>query len=440
MKNGRNLLVGFLLLCAVALGISACGSDSDGGGDGGTSADRGELSGTIEIWDTEYEGLPDYTKAIDQIDAEFEKLHPGVTVDRIAQPFEGFEALARAAFTAGEGPDMMMLQDGTAGVLSFEKGLEPMNDLFNQEQQEELTQWSSATPGFTEDSDRDRYGVPIGLVGHVFYYNKDLFEKAGLPREFEPESWEEVREAGEKLKAAGIQPFVGGNKEGLENAWWLAVGLQTEATAEQRAEILEEKIPYTDQVFVDGYGPEFEMQEAGLYSANRYTTELLNGSAEFAAGKGAMILGFWNAVLFWGEYNPELGEENVGTFLTPGADTVLTAAAFVGSVPKFAKNKDAAVALLEYETSKEGMEILVEVGGWMPNRADVDLADDAPVQAKELLQISQERETESSPAIAFAGAVQYGPMATEINQALQGRISLEDALDAMQETAEKSSP
>jgi multiple sugar transport system substrate-binding protein len=46
-----------------------------------------------------------------------------------------------------------------------------------------------------------RYGVPSGTDGRVLYYNKDLFQKAGLPQRWQPRSWGDVLSTARKLKA-----------------------------------------------------------------------------------------------------------------------------------------------------------------------------------------------------------------------------------------------
>jgi multiple sugar transport system substrate-binding protein len=49
-----------------------------------------------------------------------------------------------------------------------------------------------------------RYGVPAGTDGRVLFYNKSLFNRAGLPTTWQPTSWDDVTAAGQKLKAAGV--------------------------------------------------------------------------------------------------------------------------------------------------------------------------------------------------------------------------------------------
>jgi ABC-type glycerol-3-phosphate transport system substrate-binding protein len=294
------------------------------------------------------------------------------------------------------------------------------------------------TPGFTTKG--DHYGVPILSTGYVFYYNKKLFQEAGLPREFEPKTWGELREAGEKLKAAGIQPFTGGDKEGYENGWWFVAGWQTENTAQEATELSEGELSFTDPRVAKAFGPEFMMQEAGLYPEDRFSTPLIpDGLASFAEGEGAaMLLGLRGVTGFYGEFNPKLGEKNVGMFLPPGSKYLGTDSEWVWSIPTFAKNKDAAWAFIEFMASKKSIGKFVATGSFLPNRKDVSLPSTASEQAKQL--VAWESEFELFPNGFIPAQVNFGPLTTEVNQALQGRTSLEAAQEAMQETAEKAAP
>lgn len=435
MRTRPKLVMTLLLGCLLMLGIVACGGGGDSSGSSGGSS---EIKGTVTVWDFEYESFPGYTKAVNQLNAEFEKKYPGVTVNWEGQPYESYEASYRAAFAAHEGPDVMSMQPGEAGVLSFAPGLEVINEHISSDLQEHMTQWQSVTPGLKREG--DRYGIPIGLQGWVFYYNKKMFAEAGLPTDFQPKTWAEVREAGEALKKAGFQPFTGGNKEGLENSFWFSVGFQSLNTEEQTTELAEGNLSYTDPIVEKAFGPLIEMVEAGLYSPAFFTTPWVpDGYATFAEGKGAMILGFWQQVGYWGEFNPALGEKNVGMFLPPGKAPVGTAGAFSLAVPKFAKNKDAAWALLEFYGSKHANEVLYNVGGSLPARNDVPLPATAPSQAVELVEASDKLKSVVQPIAAVKSSIAFGTLPTEINEVLQGRTSLQDALGAIQEASERSS-
>ena len=52
------------------------------------------------------------------------------------------------------------------------------------------------------------YGIPSGTDGRVLYFNKKLFAKAGLPTDWQPKSWQDILDAGTKLKSLpGVDPI-----------------------------------------------------------------------------------------------------------------------------------------------------------------------------------------------------------------------------------------
>lgn len=428
------------LLCGLLFCVSACGG---GGGDGGNESDSAsgkpakpsEVSGKITVWDIFYKTFPEYTNAVKPLDEAFEKKYPNVSVEHVAQGLENYPALVQAAFTAHEGPDVMMMAPSYQGVLLYQEGLEELNDLITPEMQEQLKGWYTMTPGFEEEG--PHFGVPIGETDFIFYYNKELFKKAGLPTNFEPKTWDEVREAGEKLKAAGIQPFTGGDKEGYEDQFWWFTGWPTVNTKQQAVELSEGKLPFTSEQFAKAWEPEEMMEEAGLMEKDRFSTAYFTeGYEQFSEAKGAMILGGSTTVAYWGEFIKALGEKNVGMFYSPGAKYVNMEPEYGWSIPKFAQNKEAAWAYIEFMASKPAIELLYEKGGLLPNRKDVKLPPDAPEQAKQVLKLYEEEETFNtvSQLIPVQVAEQ---LKSEAREYFQGRTSMEAMQSSLQEEFEK---
>lgn len=67
------------------------------------------------------------------------------------------------------------------------------------------------------------YWVPMQTSSLVLYYRKDIFEEAGLTRDWKPKSWEDVISAAEQIKneLSGVTPilFVGGEAGGAYTTW-----------------------------------------------------------------------------------------------------------------------------------------------------------------------------------------------------------------------------
>ncbi|HEU4701115.1 MAG TPA: extracellular solute-binding protein, partial [Conexibacter sp.] len=427
MRSGVKTILVSLVAALLVTGLVACG----GGGEATSSGDNGDapkIGGTITIWDRTYRAFPAYTSAIDQIDRAFEALHPGVKVNHVAQPAATFEQVLQAAFTAREGPDIVRLAPG-ASVVQWSKGLERLDDRISDEMRENLSGWNTTGPGYS--GERDIYGVPYGVIGDVFYYNKKLFRRAGLPTDFQPQTWEEVKEAGEKLKAAGIQPFADGNKEGYANGWWLNVGWQTANTADDLQALANGETSFTSDAVAAAYAPHIMMQEAGLFEDDRFTTPLQpDGVARFGEGDVGMFLGKWALTAYYVDYNAKLGEENVGIFFPPGSNYISVNPNGVLSITNFSENQDTAWAYLEFISEARNAQTLYEVGGVLPNHKDVEPLADAPVQERELIAAMRENETFPQAELMFPGPV-MATMYAEINEVLQGRKPLAEAQQAL---------
>lgn len=432
-KVSTVVILPLVLLLLVALG--ACGGSDDKGSDSTGDTGQAKLSGTITIWDQTYKAFPAYTEAVDELDAEFERLHPGVTVEHVAQPAEKFDELVQASFNGRQGPDIMRFRPGGQGVLRWTKGLEKLNDLVTPEMRANLSGWNTVIPGHQDEG--DIYGLPYGIIGDVFYYNKKHFKKAGLPTDFQPETWEDVRDAGLKLKAAGIQPLTDGSKDGEPNGLWLSTGWHTLNTPEQALSLAEGEMPWTDDAVVKAIGPEIMMQEAGLFDSDRFTTPWQpDGAGRFGEGKAGMTLGLWSLTAYYGQYLPTIGEDNLGVFFAPGGSYLGSTPVGVLGIPSYGKNKDAARAYLEFFASTPSAQKLYEVGGVLPNDKEVKISPNAPPQERQILETLRTHDTYPQLQLMLPGTVDKAFL-TEINEVLQGRQSLEEGLQGVQDVAEQ---
>lgn len=448
MKMRLRLFLALAMACALALAVSACGGGGGGstGGEGTTASSgsgsvdksefEGKISGTVTVWDYQMESVPALKKVSEELDAEFEQMHPGVTIKRVPQGIENYEALLQASFTSHEGPDVLMMQPGALGTIHWAKGLVELNELVPQQEQEKIIGWEMNTPGYVKEG--PRYAIPVTLNGSIFYYNKKMFKKAGLPTEFHPQTWAELREAGEKLKAAGIQPFWGGMKGGLENCFWLSSGWQTMHTVDQAIELSDGSMPWTDKAVEEAFGPVLEMQNAGLYSKEQFSSTFLEEWAAFGEEKSAIVFAKPAVAGYWGEYAEKLGEKNFGVFVPPGSKYQWYETFTNWSIPTYAKNKPAALAFIEFLGSKHGVEAVVNNIGGLSNRTDVSPSGNLPVQGQEVAAIYREEELEPYVCGMIQGPTAFQGMFPEMEQVLQGHKELPEALQAIQELSVKT--
>ncbi|MBS5450695.1 MAG: ABC transporter substrate-binding protein [Coriobacteriia bacterium] len=116
--------------------------------------------------------------------------------------YDDLNAKLKTAFVANEEPDVcVMVINGTQ---AFADGgmIQPIDDLIAKEDLDDF--W----PGLMENCyslDKSTlYGVPYLRSTPVLYYNKTLFEKAGVDASTAPETWDDVVAASDALKGQGV--------------------------------------------------------------------------------------------------------------------------------------------------------------------------------------------------------------------------------------------
>jgi raffinose/stachyose/melibiose transport system substrate-binding protein len=136
------------------------------------------------------------------------------------------------------------------------------------------------------------YGVPrdMGAVG--FWYNKDLFAKAGI--ENPPTTWSELLDDVKKLQAAGITPIALGEGDKWPGAFWweyLAVRLGGKAAFDAA---YSRKGSFTDQPFVDAGKKLQELVALKPFQDGFLGSSWPDEQVVMASEKGAMdVMGQW---------------------------------------------------------------------------------------------------------------------------------------------------
>jgi raffinose/stachyose/melibiose transport system substrate-binding protein len=149
-------------------------------------------------------------KAIwDQIAKDYNAAHPGVNVQFKYLENEAFKAKLPTMLQADESrPDLFYSWGG--GVMQAQDKAGFLKDVTK-----DVSAWDSDLSPTAVDAfkvDGKVVGVPFEVGEVAFYYNKKLFEKAGVKAE-DIKSWDDFLGAVKKLKAAGITPLVVGAGE-----------------------------------------------------------------------------------------------------------------------------------------------------------------------------------------------------------------------------------
>ena len=313
------------LIGAVALSVTACSPSSGGespAADGGkktlsimVNAIAGGKNAAEAEWIESYV-IPKFVEA---------QKAKGVEVDVKFEPQgvddEDYKTKIALDLSSKKGADVLGIDGIWTGEFAQAGYIKPLNqvakDADGWDGWEQMTEAVQQALSF----DGERYGVPQGSDGRVIYYNKTLFEKAGLPADWQPTSWDEILEAGRALKKVdGVTPIqlnagtAMGEATSMQGYLPMLMGTNQKLWADGKwygdTQGMRDVLGLYKTIYIDeGLGDPILQQEA----SGRDTS-----FAEFAAGKiGILFEGdyFWRSVI-----NPA---EGVGTAPMADRDTVV---------------------------------------------------------------------------------------------------------------------
>ncbi len=277
-----KLVGGAALGLATALVLSSCGSStpSTGGGDqaseGGqvtlkmVAADYGDGPGKPNSGETFWKGVVD----------EFQAANPNIKVDVQVINWNDIDKQVATMIQNGQVPDILQTGDYSGFVADqlLYKVDEVLSPATSGDMLEKFAEFGKV--------DGTGYGIPFVSSARALFYNKELFTKAGIAEP--PKTWDELKAAAEKLKAAGVsQPFglpLGQEEAQAESFLWMLGngGGYKDASG---------KWAINSPQNVETFGYVKGLVDAGLTTPNPGTKDRKTVWEDFGAGKVGMVNG-----------------------------------------------------------------------------------------------------------------------------------------------------
>lgn len=198
----KNLFGTMLLVLLLVIGLVACSSNSDSNEGGGNETGDSAKSSEITLW-VPFSG-PDGPKMKEIVD-EFNSSQDQFTVDyQVVPQSEYYTTVDLALNDNSNVPDLMIMHGDQILTYAENDLLKDLNeitgDIINKDDYNE-TAWEGAMVGDT------LYGIPLDIHPLMFYWNKDLFEAAGLDPETPPTNREEFIEFAQQLTDASTGQY-----------------------------------------------------------------------------------------------------------------------------------------------------------------------------------------------------------------------------------------
>jgi raffinose/stachyose/melibiose transport system substrate-binding protein len=370
-KVCATLTVGIL----ASLGIAGCSSPTEPAGSDGPK------TFTILQYEnpTTAQGQG-WAKAVEIFKAK----HPDVTVDYQTTSFDAVRQNAKITLSGNDVPDVIEFNKGNAdgGQLAAQGLLSPLNDQVAKYGWDKKVTGSMAAFAHYDAEGRagtgDWYGIPDIGEYVMFYYNKEMFAKAGITKE--PTTLAEFEATMDKLKAAGEVPISSSaaTSQGFNQMWvWYSL-VSAVATRQQIDDFMFVKNPvdFKSGPFLEGTKKFEQWIEKGYVGDKLGGLSYEQATVNFLSGKKAMLI--WNN----GEFARIRKDAKFDWdyFTLPGANLSMGSSGHLWGVPAKAKNKDLAYDWIDTTLSPEVQNLIGQKGG-LPLAGDASTITD-PVTKK----------------------------------------------------------
>ena len=218
---------------------------------------------------------------------QFESTHPGVKVEIQYLENEAYKKKLTTLLQSADRPNILYSWGG--GVMREQVKAGVIEDLsvpMNASWRERFM--PAALQAYVLDG--KVYGVPFQMSQVGFFYNKDLFAKAGVDAA-SIKTWDDLLGAVKKLKDAGITPIIagGGDKWPLHFYWsHLAVHIGGKPAFE--AALQGKGKGFADETFVRSGELFKQLVDLKPFQPGFLGVTFPQSSGQFGDGKGAMIL------------------------------------------------------------------------------------------------------------------------------------------------------
>jgi multiple sugar transport system substrate-binding protein len=152
-----------------------------------------------------FSAAPDHLEELDQMIQIFEAAHPNITIQVETAPFDNYFTKLQTLIAGGMAPDIFELNYENFVTYASKGLLLDLNPLGSSDASFDASiYYPRALEAFNYNG--MQLGLPATFSTVVLYYNKDLFDQAGVAYPQEDWTWADAVEAGKKINdpAAGV--------------------------------------------------------------------------------------------------------------------------------------------------------------------------------------------------------------------------------------------
>jgi raffinose/stachyose/melibiose transport system substrate-binding protein len=392
---------------------------------------------TLTVWDQEV--LGGQNEQMQRLNAAFHAKYPNVTIKRVSRSFSDLEKTVRLALSGDSPPDVVEANQGYGVMAALVKAgaLMPLDTYdkvygFRKRYPAGVSQLNSVTPDGKTIGSGDLYGVAMTGEAVGIYYNTDKLAKLGIQP---PISFSQFEQDLSLAKGKGETPIYFANLEKFPAIHEFGVLLgQVSNKSALRNLVFGTGGAWTDPPVLQA------AQKLQLWARSGYFPKTVNADkyndspSAFAKGDGVFLIGGpWFAadlqkkmgskVRFMLPPPPGTGDAQPATLGGPGLPLAITSKS---------KHPDVAAAYLNFMTSPQAMDVVVQTGG-LPAARPAGAEPATPVGRDTLSAYRTAGDKDLLvPYLDYSTTTFLDTLGSALQEIIAGRTSPADAMAAVQ--------
>lgn len=302
MKNMWKKVMSIMLVCMMTVSLVACGEKEKGTSTASTDGKDGAVTLRFSWWG----GNSRHEKTLAAIKA-FEEKYPNIKIAPEYSGWSGYQEKQTTQMSGGTEADIMQVNWNWLTLFSNDgNGYYDMNqvsDIIN------LNNYPKEMLNLTTKENKLN-AIPIGSAGRAFYWNKDTFDKAGVPI---PKTFDDLEKA-----AATMKEKLGKNYYPLDmdnySVFLLSLYMAEQKTGKPFIE--NNKVAYTEEELAQGFDRYLDFVKKGVVPS----VEERSGAGNVTADQ----MPNWIEGRYAGTYEWDSSIKKFASVLKTGADSIVT--------------------------------------------------------------------------------------------------------------------
>lgn len=186
----KKRLISWTLLSAMLVALVGCGQNAtEQNTDNADASSNGSDDViTVAMWDSPQE--PGFTQILEKFTEE-----TGIETRIEVTPWDQYWTMLEAAATGGSMPDVFIMHSNEIAKYAENDMLLDLSDYIAQSDKIDMSKYPQDIVSLYQNEDGAQLGIPKDIDTVALWYNKTMFDEAGLAYPDDTWTWEDVAEA-----------------------------------------------------------------------------------------------------------------------------------------------------------------------------------------------------------------------------------------------------